>query len=59
MTSSKRTIKSMSALFIAMAFTFVGNALVLSSVGIILKQLEISEIIIGIVNTFFFFRSVS
>lgn len=54
MTSSKRTIKSMSALFIAMAFMFVGNALVLSSVGIILKQLEISEIIIGIVNTFFF-----
>lgn len=44
----------MSALFIAMAFMFVGNALVLSSVGIILKQLEISEIIIGIVNTFFF-----
>ena len=37
MISSKRTIKSLTALFVAMAFMFVGNALVVSSVGVILR----------------------
>lgn len=52
--SPKQTIKSMSALFIAMAFMFIGNALVVSSVGIILKQREVSEIVIGAISAFFF-----
>lgn len=54
MISSKRTIKSLTALFVAMAFMFAGNALVVSSVGVILKQREISEIAIGVINAFFF-----
>ena len=54
MISSKRTIKSLTALFVAMAFMFAGNALVVSSVGVILKQREISEIAIGVISAFFF-----
>ena len=54
MISSKRTIKSLTALFVAMAFMFVGNALVVSSVGVILKQRGASEVMIGVVNAFFF-----
>lgn len=54
MISSKRTIKSLTALFVAMAFMFAGNALVVSSVGVILKQRDISEIVIGVINAFFF-----
>ncbi len=54
MISSKRTIKSLTALFVAMAFMFMGNALVVSSVGVILKQRGASEVMIGIVNAFFF-----
>ena len=54
MISSKRTIKSLTALFVAMAFMFMGNALVVSSVGVILKQRGASEVMIGVVNAFFF-----
>lgn len=54
MISSKRTIKSLTALFVAMAFMFVGNMLVVSSVGVILKQNGTSTLAIGIVNAFFF-----
>lgn len=54
MISSKRTIKSLTALFVAMAFMFMGNALVVSSVGVILKQRGSSEVMIGLVNAFFF-----
>ena len=54
MISSKRTIKSLTALFVAMAFMFAGNALIVSSMGVILKQRETSEVMIGVVNAFFF-----
>lgn len=54
MISSKRTIKSMTALFIGMAFVFVGNALMLSSVGVILKQININETLIGLIGSCFF-----
>ncbi|MGX3012172.1 MFS transporter [Helicobacter sp. 23-1044] len=53
--SSKRTIKSLTALFVAMAFLFAGNALIVSSVGVILKQSGASALAIGAVNAFFFF----
>lgn len=54
MISSKRTIRSMTALFIGMSFVFIGNALVVSSVGIILKQMDIGEGFVGFVGFCFF-----
>lgn len=54
MISSKRTIKSMTALFVAMSFAFAGNALVVSSVGIILKKSSVGELMIGAINAVFF-----
>ena len=54
MISSKRTIKSLSALFIAISFAFAGNALVVDSMGVILKEREVGEFIIGIVGACFF-----
>ena len=53
MISSKRTIKSLTALFVAMAFLFTGNALIVSSVGVILKQQGTSTLAIGAVNACF------
>lgn len=54
MISSKRTIKSLSALFIAISFAFAGNALVVGSMGVILKEREVGEFIIGIIGACFF-----
>lgn len=54
MISSKRTIKSLSALFVAISFAFAGNALVVSSMGVILKEREVGEFIIGIISACFF-----
>ncbi len=54
MISSRRTIKSLTALFVAMIFAFAGNALVVSSIGVILKQLNVNEILIGVINAIFF-----
>lgn len=54
MISTKRTIKSLTALFVAMAFLFTGNALIVSSVGVILKQQGASTLAIGAVNACFF-----
>ncbi len=54
MISSKRTIKSLTALFVAIAFMFAGNALIVSSVGVILKQRGISEAMIGAIGAVFF-----
>lgn len=54
MVSSIRIIKSMTALFVGMAFVFVGNALMLSSVGVILKQMNVNESLIGVIGSCFF-----
>lgn len=54
MISSKRTIKSLTALFVAMAFMFMGNALVVSSLGVVLKQRGANEVMIGAINACFF-----
>ncbi len=54
MISSKRTIKSMTALFVGMAFVFIGNALIVSSVGVILKQISVGEVFIGLIGSCFF-----
>lgn len=54
MISSKRTIKSMTALFVGMSFVFIGNALIVSSVGVILKQMNVSETFIGLIGSCFF-----
>lgn len=54
MVSSKRTIRSMTALFVGMSFVFIGNALVVSSLGVILKQESASEAFIGFVGSCFF-----
>lgn len=54
MSSPKRTIFSMSSLFVSMSFLFIGNALIISSVGIILKESGMSAFGIGIVNACFY-----
>ena len=54
MTSPTRTIKSMNALFIGMSFLFVGNSLIVSSMGVILKDSGMSEIAIGAISSCFF-----
>lgn len=54
MTSPTRTIKSMNALFIGMSFLFVGNSLIVSSMGVILKDSGMNEIAIGAISSCFF-----
>lgn len=50
----KRILFSMSSLFISMAFLFVGNSLIISSVGVILKESGMSSFGIGLVNSCFY-----
>ncbi len=54
MPSPKRTIFSMTSLFISMSFLFIGNALIISSVGLILKESGMSAFGIGLVNACFY-----
>lgn len=54
MVSSKRTIRSMTALFVGIPFVFMGNALIVGSVGVILKQNSVSEAFIGLIGFCFF-----
>ncbi|TLE00656.1 MFS transporter [Helicobacter muridarum] len=44
----------MNALFIGMSFLFIGNSLIVSSVGVILKSSGMSEIAIGAISSCFF-----
>ena len=57
MPSSKRTIKSLNALFMGMSFLFVGNSLIVSSTGVILKDSGMGELFIGLVSSCFFIGS--
>ncbi|TQR32953.1 MFS transporter [Campylobacter sp. MIT 99-7217] len=50
----KRTLRSLTALFVGMSFLFAGNALVVSSISIILKDMQASESTIGLINACFF-----
>lgn len=52
--SPKRIIKSMTALFTGMFFMFVGNGLIVSSVGVILKEQNSSSLVVGIISSCFF-----
>lgn len=54
MASSKRVIKTLTPLFIGMSLLFIGNGLVVTSLSALLKQMNISEIVIGIINSCFF-----
>lgn len=54
MSNPRRTIKSMSALFMGMFFLFIGNSLTVSSVGLILKNSGMNEFIIGLISSCFF-----
>lgn len=54
MLSSKRTIQSLSALFIGMIFIFVGNALSVNSIAIILKHNNASNFDIGLIGSCYF-----
>ena len=49
-----KIIKSMSALFVGMMFLFAGNALIVSSVGVILKENGEDSLAVGIVSSCFF-----
>lgn len=44
----------MTALFVGMSFVFIGNALIVSSIGVILKQNGVNEAYIGLVGSCFF-----
>ncbi|EPU8948715.1 MFS transporter, partial [Campylobacter jejuni] len=52
--SPKKIIKSMTALFAGMAFLFAGNALIVSSIGVILKENGESSLAVGVVSSCFF-----
>lgn len=54
--SPKKIIKSMTALFAGMAFLFAGNALIVSSIGVILKENGESSLAVGVVSSCFFCR---
>lgn len=53
----RKKIITLRALFISMAFMFVGNALTLSSVGIMLKSK--GELIAGLVSSFFYIGAIA
>lgn len=59
MASSLKTLKVMTALFIAMAFIFVGNSLVISSAGIGLKEIGANDFETGLVISCFFIGAIS
>ncbi len=46
----------MTALFAGMAFLFAGNALIVSSIGVILKENGESSLAVGVVSSLFFCR---
>ena len=52
--SSIITIRSMFALFVGMAFLFVGNGLIISSAGVELKKMGAGELETGFVIAVFF-----
>ncbi|QOR04078.1 MFS transporter [Campylobacter cuniculorum] len=52
--SPKRIIRSMTALFAGISFMFIGNGLIVSSAGVILKQQNLDSLTIGAINSFFF-----
>lgn len=54
---SPKIIKSMTALFAGMAFLFAGNALIVSSIGVILKENGESSLAVGVVSSCFCRRS--
>ncbi|AQW86476.1 major facilitator superfamily transporter, possible sugar permease [Campylobacter pinnipediorum subsp. caledonicus] len=54
MSNSKRIIKTMMPLFLGMSLLFVGNGLVVSSLSTLLKQMNIDNVTIGLINACFF-----
>ncbi|MFQ6342082.1 MFS transporter [Campylobacter sp. VTCC 70190] len=52
--SLTRIIRSMTALFAGMSFMFAGNALIVSSIGVILKENNESSLAVGIISSCFF-----
>lgn len=54
MSNSKRVLKTLSPLFFGMSLLFIGNGLVVSSLSALLKQREVGEIAIGLINSCFF-----
>ncbi|CAD7286591.1 putative MFS-type transporter YcaD [Campylobacter suis] len=54
MGNSKRTIKTMGSLFFSISLMFIGNGLVVSSCSTLLKQMDVGEIEIGLINACFF-----
>ena len=53
MISFKKVIRSMTALFVGMSFLFVAHAVMVSSLGVILKQNNTPEWIIGLIGSCF------
>ncbi|EIU8056087.1 MFS transporter [Campylobacter coli] len=52
--SPKKIIRSMTALFASMTFLFAGNALIVSSIGVILKENKESSLAVGVLSSCFF-----
>lgn len=58
MISSKRRIKTLSGLFIGMAFIFIGNGLILSSAGVMLDKMGVSKFATGAVTSCFYLGAI-
>ncbi|ASM34810.1 transmembrane transport protein [Campylobacter sputorum subsp. bubulus] len=58
MISPKRTIRILTALFVAIIFIFVGNSLALNSAGMMLKNINIDDFHIGIITSCFFLGAI-
>ena len=51
-------LKKISSLFVAIAFLAIGYGMILTFVGVYLKEMEISNTLIGIINASFFLGAV-
>lgn len=58
MSSSVKTLKIMTALFVAMTFIFIGNSLVVSSAGLGLKEIGANDFETGLVISCFFIGAI-
>ncbi len=58
MFESMRAARSLSPLFLGIFFMFIGDALVIASAGIMLKESGHSELEIGLISAFFFLGAI-
>lgn len=57
--SSKRILLSLSALFLGISFIFIADGLIVSSAGLLLKNMNASNAMNGIISSFFFVGAIT